>query len=124
MSAFDSFRRGSRAAAIATAILMPPATFAHVFPQTQSPSAGAEVLAPATVTIVFDGPLEPAFSSVTVINSAGKQVTVAKAQVDQHNKKTISVALPPLPPDKYTVRWVAVASEGHRTHGDYSFSVK
>ncbi len=124
MSAFDSLRRGICAPAIAMAILMPSATFAHVFPQTQSPSAGSEVSAPASVTIVFDGPLEPAFSSVTVSNSTGKQVTVAKAQVDPHNKKTISVALPPLPPDKYTVYWVAVASDGHRTHGDYSFSVK
>jgi len=117
-------RRGSWAVAVVTAILMPCVTFAHVFPQTQTPSAGAEVSVPASVTIAFDGPLEPAFSSVSVSNSAGKQVTTAKAQVDPQNKKSISVALPALPPDKYTVHWVAVAAEGHRTHGDYSFSVK
>jgi Protein of unknown function (DUF2946) len=35
MSAFDSLRRGARAAAIATAILMPSAVFAHLFPQKQ-----------------------------------------------------------------------------------------
>jgi copper resistance protein C len=73
MSAFDILRRGARAAAVAMAILMPCVAFAHVFPQKQSPSAGAEVSAPASVTIVFDGPLEPAFSSVTVSTSAGKQ---------------------------------------------------
>jgi copper resistance protein C len=124
MSAFDSLRRGARAAAIATAILMPSAVFAHLFPQKQSPSAGAEVSAPASVTIVFDGPLEPAFSSVAVSLSSGKKVTTPKAQVDQHDKRSISLVLPPLPPDNYTVHWVAVASDGHRTHGDYSFSVK
>jgi copper resistance protein C len=124
MSAFDILRRGGRAAAVVIAILMPCVAFAHVFPQKQSPSAGAEVSAPASVTIIFDGPLEPAFSSVTVSNSAGKQVNTAKAQVDQHDKSSISLVLPPLPPDKYTVHWVAVASDGHRTHGDYSFRVK
>jgi hypothetical protein len=123
MGAFD-IRRGACAAAIATAILMPGVTFAHVFPQKQSPSAGAEVSAPASVAILFDGPLEPAFSSVTVSDSTGKQVSTAKAEVDPQNKRSISVALPALPPDKYTVRWVAVASDGHRTHGEYSFRVK
>nr|WP_230684524.1 copper resistance protein CopC [Burkholderia cepacia] len=105
-------------------ILTVSPAFAHVFPQTQTPSAGAEVAAPANVTIVFDGPLEPAFSSLTVSNSAGKQMNTAKAQVNPDNRKSISIALPPLPTDRYTVHWVAVASDGHRTHGDYSFTVK
>ena len=124
MSVFNDLRRGCGAAAIATGILIPFAAFAHVFPQTQTPSAGAEVPAPENVTIVFDGPLEPAFSSLTVSNSTGKQVNTVKAQVDPNNKKAIHVALPPLPPDKYTVHWVAVASDGHRTQGNYSFRVK
>ena len=123
MSVFNDLRRGC-GVAIAIGILIPSAAFAHVFPQTQSPSAGAEVPAPANVTVVFDGPLEPAFSSLTVSNSTGKQVNTVKAQVDPNDKKTIHVALPPLPPDKYTVHWVAVADDGHRTQGDYSFRVK
>ena len=124
MSVFNGLQRGCGAAAIATGILIPSAAFAHVFPQTQSPSAGAEVPPPENVTIVFDGPLEPAFSSLTVSNSTGKQVNAVKAQVDPNDRKSIHVALPSLPPDKYTVRWVAVASDGHRTQGDYSFRVK
>ncbi|RQS71969.1 copper resistance protein CopC [Burkholderia sp. Bp8963] len=117
-------RRGLCAVAIATGILSASAAFAHVFPQTQTPAAGAEVPAPPKVTIVFDGPLEPAFSSLSVSNSTDKQVNTAKAAVDPNDRKSISVALPPLPPDKYTVHWVAVAADGHRTHGDYSFRVK
>ncbi|MGV4689183.1 copper resistance CopC family protein [Burkholderia pseudomallei] len=124
MRRFRHLRRGTCAVAIATCIVTVSPAFAHVFPQTQTPSAGAEVAAPAKVTIMFDGPLEPAFSSLVVSNSTGKQVNAAKAEIDPNNKKSISVALPPLPPDKYTVHWVAVASDGHRTHGDYSFSVK
>lgn len=124
MRELNRIRRGSRIACVATGMLIASAAFAHVFPQKQSPSAGADVASPASVTIVFDGPLEPAFSSLTVSSSTGKQVNTAKAEVDPNDTKSIHVALPPLPPDTYTVHWVAVASDGHRTHGDYAFKVK
>ena len=80
--------------------------------------------APAKVTITFDGPLEPAFSSLTVTDAAGKQVSTAKSTIDAQQPSVASVALPALAAGKYTVHWVAVASDGHRTHGDYSFNVK
>jgi copper resistance protein C len=113
--------------AIASTLLLtlaPLAAFAHVFPKTQQPGAGATVAAPSKVTITFDGPLEPAFSSLTVTDAAGKQVNTAKSVVDTQQPAVESVALPALPAGKYTVHWVSVASDGHRTHGDYSFSVK
>ncbi|WP_322083716.1 copper resistance protein CopC [Burkholderia sp. BCC1972] len=124
MPAFKRDRPGLRAAAIAAGIVLASTAFAHVFPQKQSPSAGAEVVPPTRVAIEFDGPLEPAFSSLNVSNSKGQQVNTAKAEVDPNNTKSIHVSLPTLPPDTYTVHWVAVASDGHRTHGDYSFKVK
>jgi methionine-rich copper-binding protein CopC len=98
--------------------------FAHVFPQTQEPGAGASVTAPSQVKITFDGPLEPAFSSLTITNAAGKQINADKSLVDAHQPDVITVALPPLQAGRYTVQWVAVASDGHRTHGDYAFEVK
>lgn len=124
MRVLKRIRRGSRIACVATGMLIASTAFAHVFPQKQSPSAGAEVASPANVTIAFDGPLEPAFSSLSVSNSTGKQVNTAKSEVDGNDTKSIHVALPPLPPDTYTVHWVAVAADGHRTHGDYAFKVK
>lgn len=100
------------------------AAFAHVFPQKQEPGAGATVVSPAAVKITFDGPLEPAFSSLTVTDAAGKQMNTAKAVVDTHQPAVITVALPTLPAGHYTVHWIAVADDGHRTHGDYTFDVK
>lgn len=100
------------------------AAFAHVFPQHQEPGAGASVASPSQVSITFDGPLEPAFSTLTVTNSAGNQANIAKATVDSQQPANISVALPALPAGRYTVHWAAVAEDGHRTHGDYSFDVK
>jgi copper resistance protein C len=98
--------------------------FAHVFPQKQEPGAGASVAAPSGVKIIFDGPLEPAFSSLTITNAAGKQVNADKSLVDPHQPEAITVALPPLQTGRYIVHWVAVASDGHRSHGDYTFEVK
>ena len=104
--------------------LSPLAALAHVFPQKQEPGAGTTVEAPAKVAITFDGPLEPAFSTLTVTDAASKQVNTAKSAVDSQQPSVESVALPALPAGKYTVHWVAVGSDGHRTHGDYSFNVK
>lgn len=97
---------------------------AHVFPKTQEPGAGTSVASPPHVQITFDGPLEQAFSSLTVTDAAGKQVNVEKAKVDSANPAVITVALPTLPSGHYKVHWVAVAPDGHRTHGEYSFDVK
>jgi methionine-rich copper-binding protein CopC len=97
--------------------------FAHVFPQKQEPGAGASVASPSQVRITFDGPLESAFSTLTVTDATGKQVNVAKASVDPQQPTVISVVLPPLAAGHYAVHWAAVASDGHRTHGDYPFNV-
>jgi methionine-rich copper-binding protein CopC len=100
------------------------AAFAHVFPQKQEPGAGATVASPAQVRVLFDGPLEPAFSSLTVADASGKQVSTEKSTVDAQQPAAMAVPLPPLAAGHYSVHWVAVASDGHRTHGDYGFNVK
>jgi methionine-rich copper-binding protein CopC len=100
------------------------AAFAHVFPQKQEPGAGATVASPAQVRVTFDGPLEPSFSSLTVTDASGKQVNTEKSAVDADQTAAMAVPLPPLAAGHYTVHWVAVADDGHRTHGDYAFDVK
>jgi methionine-rich copper-binding protein CopC len=98
--------------------------FAHVFPQKQEPGAGATVPSPMQVSIRFDGPLEPVFSSLTVTDATGKQVNTAKASVDPQRPAVIFVPLPPLATGRYTVHWAAVSADAHRTHGDYTFNIK
>jgi methionine-rich copper-binding protein CopC len=114
----------AKLAALCGGLALASAAFAHVFPQKQEPGAGATVASPAQVRVIFDGPLEAAFSSLTVTDASGKQVNTQKAAVDEHQPALIAVPLPPLAAGHYTVHWVAVASDGHRTHGDYAFNVK
>ncbi|MGA3246972.1 MAG: copper resistance protein CopC [Paraburkholderia sp.] len=115
----------TRAAVAALMIAGCQLAHAHAFPTHQAPGAGATVsTSQKDVAIDFDDGLEPAFSSITVTDAQGKPVTSAKAAVDPSNKKHMSVALNPLTPGDYTVAWVAVAEDGHRTQGHYTFTVK
>jgi methionine-rich copper-binding protein CopC len=98
---------------------------AHAYPTHQAPRAGSTVPASQKdVAIDFDDGLEPAFSSITVTDAQGNAVTRGKAVVDPSNRKHMSVALSPLTPGVFTVAWVAVADDGHRTQGHYTFTVK
>lgn len=112
---------------LAAAFLLTAAQLAHAhaYPTHQTPPAGASVAASQRdVVIDFDDRLEPAFSSIAVTDSRGKSITAGKALVDAANKKRMSVALGELTRGVYTVAWVAVSADGHRTQGRYSFTVK
>ncbi|MGF6466624.1 copper resistance CopC family protein [Paraburkholderia youngii] len=122
MNSFES--HAMRLAALIAGVTFASAALAHVFPQKQEPGAGASVAAPAQVKVTFDGPLEPAFSSLSVTDASGKQVGTQKSSVDARQPAVMTLPLPRLAAGHYTVHWVAVASDGHRTHGDYGFDVK
>jgi methionine-rich copper-binding protein CopC len=114
-----------RAAVAALLIAGYQLAHAHAFPTHQVPGAGSTVpTSQKDVAIDFDDGLEDAFSSITVTDAQGKPVTSGKAVVDPSNKKHMSVALNPLTPGDYSVAWVAVATDGHRTQGHYTFMVK
>jgi methionine-rich copper-binding protein CopC len=115
----------ARAAVAALMIAGCQLAHAHAFPTHQAPGAGSTVAtSQKDVAIDFDDGLEPAFSSITVTDAQGKPVTSGKAVVDPSNKKHMSVALNPLTPGDYSVARVAVAEDGHRTQGHYTFTVK
>ncbi|MEX3845499.1 copper resistance protein CopC [Paraburkholderia sp. BR10882] len=98
---------------------------AHAYPIHEAPGAGSTVTGPQKeVAIDFDDGLEPAFSSITVTDAQGKSVTSGKAVVAPSNRKHMSVGLNTLTSGEYTVAWVAVADDGHRTQGHYTFTVK
>lgn len=111
---------GLSALLLATAQL----AFAHAHPTQQTPAPDATVEAPHEVAIDFTEGLEPAFSTLTVVDAADKQVNRAKSAVDANNKKHMSVALGDLKMGPYQVKWTAVADDGHRTQGHYLFNVK
>ena len=79
---------------------------------------------PARVRIWFDSDLEPAFSTIMVHSANNEIVDKRDGRVDPSNPTLLQVSLPKLPPGIYRVMWNVVARDGHRTIGDYTFTIK
>ncbi|MGF6841452.1 methionine-rich copper-binding protein CopC [Paraburkholderia youngii] len=108
----------------AVALAMSSTAFAHAHLISSVPAANAEAVAPADVTIHFTEPLEPAFSKITLADTSGKPATSTASTVDSADAREMHLALPQLTSGRYSVHWVAVATDGHRTQGDFAFNVK
>jgi methionine-rich copper-binding protein CopC len=98
--------------------------FAHAHPKVMEPGVGFVGAAPAQVSIRFTEGLEPKFSSIQVSGADGAAVTKAASVVDAGDATHMTLALPALRQGSYSVHWIAVATDGHRTEGTYSFTVR
>ena len=100
-----------------------PMSFAHTELVSATPSANSTVSAPKNVTIKFSGALEAKFSKITVTDASG-QPAAKEASTVGADAKVMSLPLPALAPGVYTVHWVAVSTDSHRSQGEYKFTVK
>ena len=97
---------------------------AHAFLDRASPAVGSRVHQPPTeVRIWFTEELEPAFSSITVLDPQGRHIEQGKAKADPGDPKLLEVGLPPLPPGTYKVIWRVISVDTHRTEGNFTFVV-
>ncbi len=105
--------------------ILPNAARGHAYPDHADPRVGSTVNAsPDRVRIWFDSELEPAFSTITVHNSQDTTVDNKDGRVNPSDATLLEVSVPRLPPGKYRVVWNVVARDGHRTAGDYLFTIK
>ncbi len=105
-------------------LALPAVSEGQAFPDHSDPKVGSTVSSPSMVRIWFDGDLEPAFSKIEVHDSTGKKVDSGNGRVDPADPKLLEVNLPAIPAGKYKVVWNIVARDGHRTMGDFPFTVK
>lgn len=68
--------------------------------------------------------LEPAFSTIVVQDANGKKVDRGDGGVNASDSTLLETSLPLLSPGTYRVIWNVVARDGHRTNGDFTFSIK
>lgn len=118
---------GAAAAILVTVFLfiMPAAAQGHAYPDHADPKVGSTIsVAPTQVRIWFDSDLEPVFSSIMVHTADGRMVDKGDGGVAASDPTLLEVSVPPLPPGKYIVIWSVVARDGHRTSGDYTFTIK
>jgi len=110
--------------AFASAMTFVSLAGAHAFLDHAAPAVGSTVHgAPAQVKLWFTQQLEPAFSSVRVLDRSGRQVDKADPQVDRADATLLRVSLPQLAPGTYRVAWRVLSVDTHVTEGDFSFDV-
>ena len=98
---------------------------AHAYPDHADPKVGCVVAAPPSqVRIWFDSDLEPAFSSIAVHGPDGATVGDGHGRVNPSDPKLLEVDVPRLARGTYRVAWSVVARDGHRSSGDYEFTVR
>ena len=109
-------------AALLVAIAAP--AWAHPKLVSANPAVDAATVAPRTISVQLSEKLEPKFSGVELMKADGTKVPVV-AKVGGPDGKTIEATVKgKLAPGKYMVMWHAVAADGHRVKGDYSFTVR
>jgi methionine-rich copper-binding protein CopC len=100
------------------------AAYAHAHLERAVPAAGAtETTAPSEVMLHFSEKLEPKFSTAVVKDAAGLQVDKRDARVDEADRTTLRVSLPPLGPGQYKVEWRVISVDTHASKGDYGFRI-
>lgn len=93
--------------------------FAHARLISSDPAAGSSVKSPSMIKMTFAEPLEPAFSTATLTDSAGKTMPVPKSV----GGATITLLPIGLKPGAYHVNWQAVGHDTHKLSGSFGFKV-
>jgi methionine-rich copper-binding protein CopC len=106
-------------------LVMAASAWGHAFPDHSEPRVGWTVpTSPSRVRIWFDAALEPIFSTITVMNANSERVDKGDGRVNPSDTTILEVSLPPLPSGNYRVFWSVVARDGHRTEGDFPFTIE
>ncbi len=106
--------------------LAPQLVWAHAHFDHSVPAKDAVVqTAPSTLSVTVTEGLEPAFSSLTLVDAAGKTVPTGKSALAPNDNKTMVLPIgKDLPAGAYTVKWQALSKDGHKTQGTWSFTIK
>ena len=111
-----------RAAALAAPLLL--AAFeaqAHAHLVTSAPAENATVASPQALSLEFSEKLEGKFSGADLMKADGTAVPL-KSKVGA--KSITATPGAALAPGAYMVMWHAVAADGHKSTGQYGFTVK
>jgi methionine-rich copper-binding protein CopC len=105
-------------------VLFASDALAHAFPDHASPAVGSTVrTSPAAIRIWFTQELEPAFSTIRVLDAKGNVIASSNMAVDEADRTLLRVPVPPLSPGKYRVVWRVLSVDSHVTEGDFTFDV-
>ncbi|MDP2659764.1 MAG: copper resistance protein CopC, partial [Dehalococcoidia bacterium] len=113
-------------AVLSAAGLVAPAPASAHASLVRSDPAPRSVLAdpPQRVTLWFAEPVEPKFSEIRVLDSAGNRIDNGDMAVSPADPKSISVSLGPQGQGTYTVAWRNLSAlDGHALRGSFTYSM-
>jgi methionine-rich copper-binding protein CopC len=112
--------------ALAAAVLAAsPFASAHARLAASLPAAGQVLDAPPTeIHLTFDEHVEPRYSAIKLVSDQGKNFDCDRPHADPADPMSLVASVPVLRSGVYRARWTAVGGDGHKTHGDFSFTIK
>ena len=111
--------------ALATfATTLSPLACAHATLVDSFPAKGQTLTAsPAEIHLTFNEHVEPRYCRIKLVSDGGKNFDADRPSADRTKANAIVAAVPVLKPGTYSARRTAVGSDGHKTHGDFMFTV-
>src|SRR5690348_8309655 len=98
---------------------------AHAFLSQAAPPVGSTIsAAPREVRLTFSEGIEPTFSRIELATTDGQPIGTGPAMVDPRDNTQLVLALPPLAPGRYRIKWRVVSIDTHPTEGDYIFEIR
>jgi methionine-rich copper-binding protein CopC len=113
------------ASILAASIGVAGPAFAHAHLQSATPADAAIVhAAPAELDLVFTEELNLKFSGATLTGPDKAAIETGAAALKGSDKTLVIPVSGKLEAGSYTVEWHVLSTDGHKTNGTYSFSVK
>ncbi|WP_408637240.1 copper homeostasis periplasmic binding protein CopC [Rahnella victoriana] len=99
---------------------------AHAHLKTETPAADSVLtVSPTELSLGFSEGIEPNFSKITLTDAQQKTVKTGNMTLAANdNTQAVLPLSDALSAGKYVVSWSVVSVDGHKTHGQYSFTVK
>ncbi|HEY0437089.1 MAG TPA: copper resistance protein CopC [Phenylobacterium sp.] len=111
--------------AAAASLMIAGQAAAHARLITGSPKAGTTVAAPHELKLTYSESLVPADCSVKVSGPGGAAVATGPLALDAKSKRIVHVPVTgKLAAGAYKVSWTMKTEDGHKTDGDFAFTVK
>jgi methionine-rich copper-binding protein CopC len=106
------------------AAALSPLAMAHASMVDSFPAKGQTLTAsPAEIHITFNEHVEARYCRIKLRSADGKNFDADRPAPDKANPNAIVASVPVLKPGSYHAVWTAMGSDGHKTHGDFSFTV-
>lgn len=112
-----------RITALLISLLAAGPALAHAHLRATWPEADSIGPAPSVLGLRFSEIVEPQMSRIAVIRPDGTAAADSASLVESGDPRRIMLPLPALQPGTYTVKWVAVSADTHRTEGSFRFTV-